>query len=140
MRWLGFVVIAATLLAATSGAILYAQRAETPLRWLPAADSLPSDMVTLVVREEGTLHPVAHPLVCVDPGGGWMVGMPDGRLRFGGDITTDTVRLRILAPLHQARAVKLVWAQAKGRAVQLTLVRRPGGPVNPDCDERTPPH
>jgi len=133
MRMMRFGGIAATLLVSTTGVIVYAQRAEAPLRWLPPADSLPSDMVTLVVREEGTLHPVAHPLVCVDPGGGWMVGMPDGRLRFGGNITTDTVHLRILGPLHQARAVSLVWAQAKGRAVQLTLVRRADGPVDPDC-------
>jgi len=91
-------------------------------------------MFTLVVLEEGSLRPVAHPLVCADPGGGWMIGMPDGRLRFGGDITTDTVHLRVLGPLHQARAVALVWAQARGRSAQLTLVRRSDGPVDPECD------
>lgn len=134
MRGLRLGGIAATLLVAVTGALLFAQRADAPLRWLPPADSLPLNMVTLVVREEGTLLPVAHPLVCVDPHGGWMVGMPDGRLRFGGNITTDTVHLRVLGPLHHARAVSLVWAQAKGRAVELTLVRRAGGPVDPDCD------
>ena len=134
MRELKLGGLAATLLVAVTGAIVHAQRATAPLRWLPPADSLPSDMVTLVVREEGTLHPVPHPLVCVDPDGGWMVGMPDGRLRFGGNITTDTVHLRVLGPLHQARAVSLVWAQAKGRAVELTLVKRAGGPIDPDCD------
>ncbi len=134
MRLLRLGGIATTLLVAATGAILYAQRADAPLRWLPTADSLPADMVTLVVLEEGTLRPVAHPLVCVDPGGGWMVGMPDGRLRFGGNITTDTVHLRVLGPSHRARAVSFEWAQARGRAVQLTLVRRPGGPIDPDCD------
>lgn len=122
------------VLVAASGALLDAQRADAPLRWLPPADSLPSDMVTLVVLEEETLRPVAHPLVCVDPGGGWMVGMSDGRLRFGGHITSDTMHLRVLGPSHRARVVSLVWAQARGRAVQLTLVRRAGDRIDPDCD------
>jgi len=82
VRWVRFGSIATALLVAATGAVLYAQRTDTPLLWLPPADSMPSNMFTLVVLEEGSLRPVAHPLVCADPGGGWMIGMPDGRLRF----------------------------------------------------------
>jgi hypothetical protein len=122
---MGMIVLA----AATT---MQAQRGERPVQWLPAADSLPANMVTLVVLDEGTRAPVDHPLVC-QPDGGWMVGMADGRLRFGGSSMPDTVRIRILGPLHEPRAVSFTWAEAHGRAVIVTLARRPGGRVEPDC-------
>lgn len=134
MRRVRTAIVGALLVTAVTGATLAAQRTDSSPRWLALSDSLPANTVTLIVLEAGTRRPVAHPLVCVEPGGEWMVGMADGRLRFGGNIAPDTVHLRILGPSHQTKALSLVWAQSTGRAVQVALDRRPGPPVDPACD------
>jgi hypothetical protein len=111
---------------------LCAQRPLRQIEWLAAADSLPKNAVTLVVVEAQTLQPVAHPMACLEDAG-FMVGMSDGRLAFNvGD--RDTVRLRILGPLHEMRAVTFPWTSAKGRAVRVELTRRTTGPIDPTCD------
>lgn len=132
MKRVGRGLLAAAV-ALTVVATLNAQRGEAPIEWLPGADSLPPNMVTLVVLDEATRAPVEHPLVCMDPGRAWMIGMRDGRLRFGGGSMPDTVRLRILGPLHEQRAVSFSWVEARGRGAVVTLVRRTGGAVDPDC-------
>lgn len=124
---IGSLIVVATL--------TQAQRAAVMLVWLPRADSLPSTSFTLVVREQGSHRAVAHPLVCVLNDTTWMVGMADGRLRFGGHDLPARVRLRVLGPQHMPAEVTLEWEQAQGRAAVLELAPRANGPVDPGCDE-----
>jgi hypothetical protein len=130
-RWTNFVLIATGAVA--MAATVNAQRREPPVEWLPAADSLPASMATLLVLDRADRTPVDHPWICVDPGGGWMIGMPDGRVRFSRGEFSDTVHLRISGPWHEERAVALPWDRLQGRAAIITLARRSGGRVEPAC-------
>lgn len=112
---------------------LRAQRGEAPIEWLPRADSLPRGMATLVVVDRADRAPVEHPWICVDPDGAWMVGMPDGRVRFSRGESGDTLRLRISGPWHEVRAVALAWDRLEGQGAVIPLTRRQGGRVEPTC-------
>lgn len=118
---------------AGSVAALTVQRATGTLEWLPAAEARSPDGFTLLVVEEGTGHPVDRPLACQDPDGGWMLGGPDGRLSIGGNVP-DTLRLRVLGPLHDARAITVPWSAARGRTARLALPRRISEAQNPSCE------
>lgn len=113
-------------------AVSEAQRMDAPIRWIPVADSALRDMTTLTIKDEQSGEVIEHPLVCVDPGGGWMIGMKDGRLRFGGSVS-DTLRLRIFGPLHLPRAISFAWKDARGSAADIALARRPNGRMEPEC-------
>lgn len=124
------------LLASTSvlaiAATVMAQRGQAPIEWLPAADSLPAKLATLLILDGADRTPVEHPWVCVDPSGGWMLGMSDGRLRFSHGDLGDTVRLRVSGPWHEERAVALPWTKLEGRAAIILLTRR-ARRVEPTC-------
>ena len=131
MRWRAGALVGTGLLAPALS--VRAQRADAPVEWLPAADSLPAHLATLVIVDREDRTPVAHPWICVDPDGAWMLGMPDGRGRFSRGDLGDTIRLRISGPWHEPRAVALPWARLEGRGAVIPLNRRSGGRVEPAC-------
>lgn len=126
----GFIVVVSAGVALVT---LPAQRDTTAVEWLPPADSLPAHLATLLVLDRASRTPVDHPWFCIDPRDSWMIGMPDGRVRFSRGDLGDTIHLRISGPWHEERAVSLPWAQLVGRGAIVTLVRRVGERVEPAC-------
>ena len=106
-----------------------------PLTFVTLSSAAPqrhrvSPLVTVLVTDEASGHPIPHPMVCIrefpQPLGA--IGDSSGAAKFGGNLPAGTLHLRIKAPQHRDFDTTAMWPSNSEIRVKLKRLSSSASP------------